>query len=418
MSEYPQGVSFVLKDKNADKPTPIILLFTHDRKRTKIYTGEAIVHTHWDFDGQKAKTRGYPTSNVQLNRRLEVYAKKLVAHYESCRLKGFIASDSDLKESIKLEEQPEPEEILIPEFWEAYNDFSALNSNDSTRAILNTLKKHLKGFQEKTGYEVCFDSLNLVFRDKFVKYLLDVPKLSDNTIFLQIKTLKRFLNYAYSRGYPVNLIYKVKEFRHERKDGEVLALTSEEVEAIEQVIIPETKKYLQNARKLFLLGIYTGLRISDLKSIQPHQVRPDHLKITTQKTRQALTIPLTIKAKELVDQLLADEIHIISDQRFNEFIKELCQLSGIDTPTEKRIYRNRKPIIQVVPKYLLVTSHVMRKSFITLALERGMRAEVVSKISGHKDPKSFRRYVSVTDDTVMKEFAKVNEMPATLKKVI
>ena len=39
----------------------------------------------------------------------------------------------------------------------------------------------------------------------------------------------------------------------------------------------------------------------------------------------------------------------------------------------------------------------------TLSLERGLRPEVVMKVTGHRDWKSFKRYVNITEQTVEKE---------------
>ena len=49
------------------------------------------------------------------------------------------------------------------------------------------------------------------------------------------------------------------------------------------------------------------------------------------------------------------------------------------------------------PRHDFITNHVARKTFITLSLELGMNSEEVMAISGHKDYKSFKRYVDITD---------------------
>ena len=51
----------------------------------------------------------------------------------------------------------------------------------------------------------------------------------------------------------------------------------------------------------------------------------------------------------------------------------------------------------VYPKFELISVHTARKTVCTLSLEKGMSAEEVMKISGHKDYKSFSRYLKITD---------------------
>jgi integrase len=54
--------------------------------------------------------------------------------------------------------------------------------------------------------------------------------------------------------------------------------------------------YLDNARQRFLLTCYTGLRFSDLVSIKAEHLRGQVLRMTTQKTRETITVPLRIAA--------------------------------------------------------------------------------------------------------------------------
>lgn len=56
-----------------------------------------------------------------------------------------------------------------------------------------------------------------------------------------------------------------------------------------------------------------------------------------------------------------------------------------------------KEVVEYRPKYQMITAHVARKTFVTLSLELGMQAEEVMRITGHKDYKSFKRYVNITE---------------------
>ncbi|MDJ1481319.1 site-specific integrase [Cytophagaceae bacterium YF14B1] len=421
MSSLPRGVTFVLKDKNSKKPTPIILLFIHDKTRTKIYTGESIDPGQWNFDDQKAFTRGF-ASNVRLNRLLELYAAKLWEFYTACKVRGVIPNDNDLRESIHLEiEEEETVPVRITTLWDVFSDFVTIaeaKGKERSAQVYRALENHLRSFEKAKKETVSFDTIDLRFFDKFTTYLLNKVKLTDNTIAKQISTLKRILTFATERGYNSNLGYQNKKFNWQRKETPVIALTAEEVEQLENLTIPANKTYLENARNLFLLGIYTGLRYGDLSSIRPEHVRPDHLRIITHKTKQNLSIPLTANARQIIDLYLAGLVRPISNQRLNDYIKEVCELAQINAPTEKVLFRGGERICKTVPKWKLLGSHSGRKSFVTLSLEKGLRPQIVMAISGHKDYKSFKRYISITDDQVMKEFSKVNEMPEVLKKAI
>ncbi len=88
---------------------------------------------------------------------------------------------------------------------------------------------------------------------------------------------------------------------------------------------------------------------------------------------------------------------LMSNVKLNLYIKELCQIAGINSPVEIiRMYGNRESR-NVYPKYELISVHTGRKSFCTLSLEKGMSAEEVMEISGHDDYRSFKRYVDITN---------------------
>ncbi|MEJ7662973.1 MAG: hypothetical protein WKG07_27170 [Hymenobacter sp.] len=63
--------------------------------------------------------------------------------------------------------------------------------------------------------------------------------------------------------------------------------------------------HLDNARALFMIGVYTGLRFSDVAALRPEHIQADRLRLTTQKTRHTLTIPLRPEARPLLARVTA-----------------------------------------------------------------------------------------------------------------
>ena len=95
---------------------------------------------------------------------------------------------------------------------------------------------------------------------------------------------------------------------------------------------------------------------------------------------------------------LYEPLPSISGQKFNKYIKECCQIVGIDTPVNTTRYIGNKRVDKVRPKYELITSHTARKTFVTNSLILGMKEMVVRNITGHKDEKSFKIYVEIAED--------------------
>ena len=52
--------------------------------------------------------------------------------------------------------------------------------------------------------------------------------------------------------------------------------------------------------------------------------------MTTQKTRETVTVPLRAEALVIIEQLLAGKVRPITNQKLNDYLKELGQLASID----------------------------------------------------------------------------------------
>jgi integrase len=117
------------------------------------------------------------------------------------------------------------------------------------------------------------------------------------------------------------------------------------------------------------------------------------------KTKEPLTVHLNRYSKAILKRYedFDDPIPLISDQKSNLYIKEICKAVGFSDEIEVISWKGGKRFSEVYPKYELITNHVARKTFATLSLEKGMPIETVMKIGGWKSYKSFQRYVDVND---------------------
>jgi integrase len=124
----------------------------------------------------------------------------------------------------------------------------------------------------------------------------------------------------------------------------------------------------------------------------------------TLKTKDRLKVPLAPYAKAILAKHEGGLPEVMSNQKLNDYLKELCQLCGIDEPVQKVSYIGSKRIEVKAPQYEMVSTHTARRTFIPLALERGTRPEIVMRITGHKDIKTMMKYVRLTDKATHNEF--------------
>lgn len=289
-----------------------------------------------------------------------------------------------------------------------------------------TLRTHLLGFEKERKRKITLSDIGISFFEEFEYYLsqLEIKTKSkdsddiitkpfaDSTILKNLQTLRIFLNNQKDKGMPVNPSYKNFKIV-KKKHPELVTLEENEYWLLLNKVENER---LEKVRQLFVLQCSTGLRYSDVIRIRKNHIRNNRIHITTIKTEQSLSIPLNEHSKEILYGCNFDTSTIsISNQKYNDYIKELCEHVGINQPFEKTSYRGNKPFPENLKKYEIMSSHHGRRFFITQSLINGVRAEVIMKMTGHSDFRSFEKYIAVTGtdkedamDTWSKRFSKTD----------
>lgn len=239
----------------------------------------------------------------------------------------------------------------------------------------NIIKKHIS----KTTKIIDVD---LKWFEEFNKTKL--REYAESTIGKHIQQIKQILKHAESNEIKINK--SAFEFKIRQYTTINTYLTNNELELI---FNHEFKTdYLNNAKRLFLVGCTTGLRVSDLMRIKEFQLENDFIELITKKTNQSIVIPLDPRVKKYIPLLRP-----ISQAKFNKYIKKVCQIVGINEPLigyVRGIDNKRKK--GVYPKYQLITSHSMRRSFAS-NLYGKVPTLVIMAITGHTTERTFLTYI-------------------------
>ena len=157
--------------------------------------------------------------------------------------------------------------------------------------------------------------------------------------------------------------------------------------------LPDT---LMKVKDTFCFACFTGLRFSDINKLTNANIKGDYLEIKTEKTRDFIKVPLNDYCKDILN-FYKSEINGkplptgISNQKTNEYLKEIARLAEVNEMTTIEKFNGSKKITITKPKSELISSHTARRTFVTLALEKGIRAEVVMAMTGHKNYKTFKK---------------------------
>ena len=126
--------------------------------------------------------------------------------------------------------------------------------------------------------------------------------------------------------------------------------------------------------------------------LRTEQIAEGHLLITTQKTADLLRVPLSPLAQSILTHYVGHRtgkaLPVKSNQKTNQDLKIIARLARLDTPTTTTQHRGSERAATTRPKHELICTHTARRTFVTLALEGGMRPETVMRITGYKDYKT------------------------------
>ena len=302
------------------------------------------------------------------------------------------------------------------EFYRIYEEF--MENAKATKAhgtILNynaTLTR-LKNYSDYLGEAITFELINQTFYEGFMNYLITVHNSLNNTVGRHIKVLKVFLNYC-KKMEIISSNANLSGFKVFKEETDIIYLT--ETELFKLLNLEDLSKCLEQVRDNFCFACFTGLRFSDIAKINNSNIKDDFIEIKTEKTRESLKIPLNQHAKSLLKKYEGGNGErplppTITNQKTNVYLKELCEIAEIDEMIEIEKFSGSKKIIIQKPKYNFVTSHTARRTFVTLSLEKGIRAEVVMNITGHKEYQTFKKYIKITDKVKLLEMTRVWDRP-------
>ena len=302
-------------------------------------------------------------------------------------------------------------------FYEAFDDFVRVcgRQNDWTHSTFEkfaVVKNHLKNFRSELSFDF-FDEEGLT---EYVQFLREVREMRNSTIGKQLSFLKWFLRWSFKQGMHSNNAYDTFKPKLKDMQKKIIFLTWEELNRLREFKIPPTKQALERVRDVFLFQCFTGLRYSDVFNLRRSDIKGDHIEVTTVKTSDSLIIELNDHSRAILEKYKDVEFEndralpVITNQKMNDYLKELAELAEINEPVRQTYYKGNERIDEVTPKYALLGTHAGRRTFICNALALGIPPQVVMKWTGHSDYKAMKPYIDIADDIKASAMSKFNQL--------
>ena len=376
----------------------------------KAKTNYNIAPVNWDKATQRPlkkllKDIDYANLDTNLsslrNNLLKEYNKsKGLEHINSTWLKDFINPP-------KMEDK-HPNRLV--DYIDTYIEFKKNDVAKATVVKCNVIKELLKRYEKHRKAELLIKEINNDFKVHFEKYCIK-EGYAKNTTSKNIRYIKTFCKHAKSNGvetHPQLDSIKTKYYKANH-----IYLDETEIKRIEKLKDAELTEGLINAKDWLLISCYCGQRVSDFMRFEQSMVRYEKnkkgvlkplIEFTQVKTGKLMTIPLHKKAIKILKKYDGDFPRKISDQRYNEHIKKVCDKAKINEPTlgTKFNHKTKQKETKKYPKWELVASHIGRRSFATNNYGQ-IPTSYLMYMTGHSTEKMFLTYIGKSNKDIAME---------------
>jgi integrase len=239
--------------------------------------------------------------------------------------------------------------------------------------------------------------------EAYKDFLLHQPKIGRNTAQKYFDALKSLLRRAVTErlllNNPAAYIKNIKV-----PDPQTYHLTLDELGILAKT--PLGGELGAEVKKAFLFACYTGLRISDLRSLSWGDIQRDPLAISIiqQKTKERVLIPIAPIAWKIIDDR---RLHKANEKVFpalsqsrtnlNQYLVAWAKKAGLEKP---------------------LGFHVARRTFGTFALQYGGDLATVSRLLGHTSLKHTQRYLKTDSEQARRVIEKLPAIEVEGAKII
>lgn len=242
-----------------------------------------------------------------------------------------------------------------------YDYIQALEKQLKGKLSVSTLKQYGVIRRKVDAYDpnATFKSVSVPWLNNLEQSIRDTG-IANNTINTNFKKLKSIFSRAVTEGLMDKSqfeSYKVTPY----VQNIPVYLTETEIESFEKIVVNCAEGPIKRAGYYFLLGCYTGLRISDLSAfIYKERVKDGALILRAKKNGSIISLPLYPKLKLILEYCRKHTLSMF-EQDMRDHVKVIAKLAGI------------KQDIKV---------HSARHSFAMLMIKRGLKIDEIAELLG------------------------------------
>ena len=438
-------IKFILQSKSDNAPIYVRLIISRD-KDYKCKTGLFIDPKAWSVTKQLPKTTAIEHKNTAIDlNALRQFIEKCVNLSDQ---RGEVINTQWLKDKVdihfkRITDTATKQSDLITELIDHIKQNASTRKNArgtlglsvSRVKSYHTLKSIFIDYQAYTRKRYKAKDINTPFEKHFLNWLMNERGYKDSYALKIIDNLKAVCNEAQTLGMETSpQLTKVGKGTPNKETP--VYLNALDLERVRGCVIEN--KSLDNARKWLLLGCLLGQRGGDLLDLTEsnfvqHIDGVEYVELKQQKTGKIARIPIVGALQEINTIRNNGLPYKISVQKFDQYIKQVCKLAGINeliehskvcmvddkgniieqddkgNYTSKGVKRTVKGVFE---KWQLVGSHTCRRSFAT-NLYGKLETAFIMQMTGHTKESTFLAYIGKTaTDYLLQTANRLQELEA------
>jgi integrase len=414
--------SFYIREHSNSNSASIYVRVNEGRyKQFRFATGNDLNKaSSWNDNTQSVRTNSIEPFDI-LNLQLRRLKAHIEAEYVHAKSKGIPRSKRFYKTTLsnfqlsEMKVNSEHKLLSLGDAFEMYIEDAKANRNGikiapSTVKVITNSYNHTKYLRMHT---ILLSELDIDWYYEFVERSEQSGRngepLSMNYISTQIKKIKRVLRYAEDSGHCVHSAYKSSSFKAPQETASEIYLNEEELSQIRAQELHSEQYSLALTRDLFMIGAYSGLRVSDYNRLTNDNLHSHNgsemLEVRCQKTKSVVVIPLHQVTKSILKKYDGSLPPSQNEQVMNRDLKALGRLCGIDGDIVVETTKGGRMTSYKRLKYEMIKTHTARRSFCTNAYLLGMDSLDIMALSGHKTEANFLKYIKVTGKERAKRIA-------------
>lgn len=373
-------VRFYLHNRETVSGERLIFCDYRHSGRWRFSTGIVILPKFWNEAKQRSKPKAAYSHDINLN--LDAIENRIM----SIAYDLVMERKKPLPKVVKREyESNRKGELSVWDAWERFYNEYVTGLKYRTQINYRQAGMRWKEFEGSEGHELFFSDMNESTFRRFSAFLSSRGN-NPNTISGRITKWKAFLNYVEANEWA-----NVPHSRHKvkasyKQTSSAIFLLESELDSLFKTDMNSEK--LGRVVDLFLFQADTGFRYSDGQALE-NQGDTDEIVFQNVKSNKVQKRFFTDRARRIY-QKYGGEIPEISNQKYNDYIKEAAKIAGLNRSV---IHRG-----ETLPLWKSITTHTARHTLAERLRRSGADLTVIQSILGHSSIKTTMSYFHANEE--------------------